>query len=80
VRHHDFCDHCEGCRPALVDPQTGKRLGDDSPLMLKVNRVWDKETTYAQRRAFIMVTVHNSRAAADMQLCQEVIKKIEAIA
>lgn len=72
---HEFCDHCPGCRPALIDVNTGKVLADDSETMRHVNRVWDHETTYAERKAFIAVTLHNSRAPADVRLAQSVIAK-----
>lgn len=73
---HEFCDHCEGCRPALMDITTGQVLADDSPLMIEINRIWDKETTYAERKAFIDVSVHNSRKSDDMRLAHAVIAKI----
>lgn len=75
--NHEFCDHCPGCRPAFIDTQTGKALAADSPTMLTVNAVWDNQTTYAERKAFISVTLHNSRAPDDMRLAQAVMKKIE---
>ena len=73
---HEFCDHCPGCRPALIDTTTGRPFADDSPLMVEVNRIWKWETTYAQRRAFIMITVHNSRAPNDLKLAQNIVDKI----
>lgn len=74
--NHDFCDHCPGCRPALLDLITGRPLADDSPEMLRVNKIWNEQTTYRERKAFIAVTVHNSRAAEDMRLAQNIIAKI----
>lgn len=75
---HDFCDHCPGCRPALINPDTGRPLADDSPYVRAVNRVWDHETTFAQRRAFIMVTVHNSRDALDLLYAKAVVDRFTA--
>jgi hypothetical protein len=75
--HHEFCDHCPGCRPARVDTRTGKPLADDSPVMIKVSQTWDHETTYAERKAFIEVTLHNSRTAENMRLASIVTRKIE---
>ena len=77
MEDHEFCDDCPGCRPALLDLQTQQSLPDDDPIMVKVNRVWDSDTTYAQRRAFIKVTLHNSRNKQDMVRAQEVTQKIE---
>jgi hypothetical protein len=76
---HEFCDHCEGCRPALLDLTTGQPLPADSPLMLKVNQIWNHQTTYAERKAFIDVTVHNSRDAETVRLARAVIERIEGI-
>lgn len=75
---HEFCDTCPGCRPAMLDVRTGKRLPDDDPKMTKVNRVWDNDTTYEQRKAFIEVTLHNSRKPGDMRGFQAVSLMIEA--
>lgn len=77
---HDFCDHCPGCRPCLIDLQTGQPQPPDSPVMIRVNRLWDKETTYAERKAFIDVTLHHSQKPKDIQLAHAVIEKIKAVA
>lgn len=85
---HAFCDTCPGCRPALLDPTTGKVLKPDHPIMVKVNRVWQHETTYAQRKAFVEVccevrqpesVVVSSRNAESERLANQVIEKIQAI-
>ncbi len=73
---HEFCDSCPGCRPALLDINTHEVLSNDSPVMKIVNQIWDNETTYAQRKAFIEVTLHNSRLPNEMKLWQEVNEKI----
>lgn len=75
--NHEFCDTCPGCRPALLDARTGKLLPAESPIMIKINQLWDHETTYAERRAFIEVTLQNSRAPEAIQLASNVIRKIE---
>lgn len=78
--NHEFCDHCPGCRPALIDTETGRPLPADSSLMLAVSRIWASQTTYAERKAFIEVTANNSRDPADLRLAQAVIAKIEKAA
>lgn len=78
MEDHEFCDHCPGCRPAVIDVQTGKPLPLDSPVMIAVNKVWNNETTYDQRKAFIEVTLHNSREPELMRLTQEVNDKIQS--
>jgi hypothetical protein len=76
--HHDFCDHCPGCRPVLIDVNTGQPLPADSPSMVKVNQVWASETTYEQRKAFIEVTLHGSCSSNDLRLANQVGAKIKA--
>ena len=77
MEDHEFCDDCPGCRPALLDLDTEEPLLDDDPIMIKVNGIWDNDTTYAQRRAFIEVTLHNSRNPKDIERAQEVSQKFE---
>lgn len=74
---HEFCDDCPGCRPAMLDMKTGEVLAADNPIMVKVNEIWDHQTTYAQRRSFIEVTLHNSQNLVDLQRMEEVSKMIE---
>ena len=77
MEDHEFCDDCPGCRPILVDMKNGQPLTDDDPIMILVNGIWDNDTIYAQRRAFIKVTLHNSRNPKDMERAQEVTQKFE---
>jgi hypothetical protein len=77
---HEFCDHCPGCRPAVFDPTTGKVYAPDSQVMQIINLVWDTETSYAERKAFIEVTLHNSKAADDMRLAKALLVKFSALA
>ena len=77
MEDHEFCDTCPGCRPAMLDVKSGKPLPSDHPAMVVVNRVWSNDTTYAQRRAFIEVTLKNSRRPEDVKLFQEVATKIQ---
>lgn len=72
---HEFCDHCPGCRPGMIDLTTGEALAEDSPVMVVVNRIWNHDTSYAERKAFIEVTLHNSRAPQDVALATSVAKK-----
>lgn len=52
-------------------------MPDDSPMMIAANKAWNEQTTYAERRAFILVTLHNSREPETMTLAQEVMAKME---
>ena len=78
MEDHEFCDHCPGCRPSLVDAITGKVLSPGHPWMQAAMRVWNKATTYDQRKAFIEVTLHNSQKPEDLLLCQGVMNRITA--
>ncbi len=77
LEDHKFCDDCPGCRPAMLDMKTRRPLSPDTPEMKAVNEVWDKDTTYAQRRAYIEVTLHNSRQPGELRLAEQVIAKIQ---
>jgi hypothetical protein len=75
---HEFCDHCPGCRPVIFNPVTGQVYPLDSPVMKVVNRIWDHDTTYAERKAFIEVALHNSRQPEHLRLAQAVTGKMQA--
>jgi hypothetical protein len=75
--NHEFCDHCPGCRPAMINFETGERYPDDGPFMVAVMRVWRNDTTYAERKAFIDVTMHNRHTEENMLLAAAVSKKFE---
>jgi hypothetical protein len=75
LENHDFCDHCPGCRPALIDLKTGQLMPPDSPVMIAINRIWNTQTTYAERKAFVEVTVHNSRKPEDLRMGQAVMQR-----
>lgn len=77
---HEFCDGCPLCRPALIDLRSGRGLSADDKLTQAVERIWDKHTSYEQRRAFIRVTRFNSRDTADVLLFEEVVAKIKRVA
>lgn len=77
MEDHEFCDSCPGCRPVLIDPATGKPLPDDSPVMKAVNAFWDNRTSYAERRAFIEVTLKNSREPHELGLAMEMMTRLK---
>jgi len=79
---HEFCDDCPGCRPAILDVQTGMPMGKNTPQMVEINRIWDEETTYDQRKEFIEFSMQTENplppSPAAMQFLQkasEVIQK-----
>ena len=82
LEDHEFCDNCPGCRPVMapVDPQTGavgQPLPQDSPEMKVVDRHWDNFTTWEERRAFIEVTLHNSRVPKMLGMAQKVMREMQ---
>lgn len=78
MEDHEFCDSCPGCRPALMSLD-GRRVPDDDPMMIAIMRIWDNETSYAQRRAYIEVTLKNSRKSRDLELCNQIMHKIQQV-
>ncbi len=78
MEDHEFCDSCSGCRPALMT-MTGEAIPDNHPIMIKVNDFWENKTSYAQRRAFIEVTLKNSRNDHDINLCNQIMEGIQLI-
>ena len=74
---HEFCDECPGCRPALLDVKTEKIMTDDHPIMIAINEIWDHNTSYEERKAFINVTYHNSRNEEDKALFHKVMDQFK---
>lgn len=79
LEEHEFCDDCPGCKPAILDIKTNKPLPSDDPLMKAVMFMWKNGTTYQERKAYIEVTLHNSRLPSDLRLAGMVFEKIKEI-
>jgi hypothetical protein len=84
MEDHEFCDDCEGCRPALCsfDPATGQAgppMAKDTPEMQVIDAYWDNETTYEERRAYIEVTLHNRREPVLVERAQKVMGNIQRV-
>jgi hypothetical protein len=71
-----FDDNCPGCRPAILDIQTGKVLPNDDPLMVKMLGVW-AETTFSERQAYHRVMCLNSRDPLDLFLVRGIVERLE---
>jgi hypothetical protein len=71
-----FDDNCKGCRPAIIDIQTGKVLPDDNPIMKCALEVW-AGTTLLERQAYHDVCCLNSREASDLVLFHAVTKRMQ---
>jgi hypothetical protein len=73
---HKFDDDCPGCRPALVDVETGKAMPQNHPTMVRVNEVW-AETTLQEREAFHQVTCLNNRSTENLKLAMAITRRIQ---
>jgi hypothetical protein len=60
-----------------MNAETGEVMSDDDPVMIRVNKIWNNETTYEMRKAFIEVTLHNSRDERDLSLANQVVDKFK---
>jgi len=72
-----FDPNCPGCRPAVIDPSTGKVLSADDPFMVIVNKVFD-ESTLDDQEAFWRVTVKNSPDPNDLAKMKSLSDRIMA--
>jgi hypothetical protein len=71
---HD--DDCPGCKPALLNIDTGEPEPDNSPIMQVVFGIWDT-LTLAERQAWHRVTCQNSREPADMRVAKSFAETIQ---
>ena len=72
-----FDDECRGCKPAMMNIDTGKVEPDDSPSMTIVLQLWSA-TTLAERQAWHRVTCQNSRSIVDLQFAQDFTQRVQA--
>jgi hypothetical protein len=75
VSWKNFDDDCEGCRPVILDIETGRPLPDDHPVMVKIRIIW-AGTNFHQRKAFHDVMCLNSRAPADLALVKSIMDQL----
>lgn len=75
------CDHfdpnCEGCRPAILDPQTGRAMPKDHPMVVAINEVWDAAPREEQEACW-KIWVKNGRDPGDMKLASAFMDKVQA--
>ena len=71
-----FDAECSGCKPALVDTQTGEVFPDDNPSMQIVLRLWGA-TTLAERQAWHRVTCQSSKSPGDLLHARAFAERIE---
>jgi hypothetical protein len=72
---HAFDPECEHCRPALVDPVTGKALPDTDPGVVSLLEAW-RAAPRAEQEAFHKVTSHNSRDPKELAAAASLSKRI----
>lgn len=77
VKRHEFCDQCPGCRPAVM-VSANAPPGAHAAMTKIVNHIWDHETRFEERKAFIEVTLHNDRDPEKMRLAAALAKRFEA--
>jgi hypothetical protein len=73
-----FSDDCPGCRPVLLDLETGYPLAEDHPAMQTVISVWNK-TTLEQREAFHAMMCQNSRKPEHMAMVDEFYQEVQKL-
>jgi hypothetical protein len=71
-----FDDECPGCRPTMIDVETGQAFADDSNEMAAVNRIWSA-TTLAERQAWHRFKCQNSRSIVDLQIVKTFSDRFE---
>ena len=76
MSREQYQEDCPGCRPAMIDLKTGKRMSDDTPVMMAVNRVY-AAASRAEKEAFHRVCCLNSRALDDLQLMAQLQQRIQ---
>jgi hypothetical protein len=70
-----YNDDCPGCRPALLDVNTGKPLKADDPIMVATNKAFDGSSR-AIRQAFHNFTCNNSRDPMDLMLVDKLRERM----
>jgi hypothetical protein len=72
-----FDDNCPGCKPAILDLQTGRPLPADHPSMIKITAIWET-TSRVQRQAFHRVMCLNSRDPVDLLIVKCIADRFQA--
>jgi len=73
---HKFDDDCPGCRPVLIDVDTGNPMPLTHPTMVRVNEIW-AQTTLGEREAFHQVTCLNNRTPQVLKLAMQITRRIQ---
>lgn len=73
---HHYDENCPGCRPAMIDVKTGKRMASNHPVMLAVLSVYDN-ATLEERRALHKLWVDSDQSEENMRIAGPVIQRIQ---
>lgn len=75
MSRNKFDDNCRGCRPAIMNADTGEVYADGSPEMKMAMAAWEL-STLREREAFHRFTCLNSRKALDVRLAMRITDRI----
>ena len=67
------------CRIAMVDPQTGRTMPADHPVMRAATKVFYDECTQGERAAWHRFCCLNSRDPADVAVARTISARIEVL-
>jgi hypothetical protein len=73
-----FDDHCPGCKPVILNPETSGPFPENHPAMVKFRRIWNK-TTREQREAFHNVMCVGSRDRYELRLVKQITDQLWAL-
>ena len=76
MSREQFEEGCRGCRPAVINLETGQAEPDNSPIMIAINRVYDY-ASYEEKESFHKFTCLNSRDPEVLRLAGGLIGRIK---
>lgn len=75
----EYEEGCPGCRPLLLDANTGKPMDPESDHMRTINSVFDS-ATIQEKQAFHNFMCNNSRKPMEVALVQGLIARFQQAA
>ncbi len=70
-----YDDNCEGCKPVIIDPETGEPLSASHPVMEVVQKIFT-DLSREHKESFHRFCCLNSRAPEDLAAIQHIQQKI----
>lgn len=77
MSQEQYDENCDGCKPAMLDVQTGERLSDDHPAMQALQQVFNK-LSKDEKAAFHRVCCLNSRDDRDLAVMGKIQQELRA--